>query len=149
MRLISKRIGPLWFFWAQTSFHFFYLFWVSRNAFSWQDMTLKEYKSIKNWHFLGLIFKLNCLSLLNTSSIWSNILSIVGAKIQMSLRYRKRVTNCWFPKHCSIKKQKLEPAFHSLNGIQVNSDKPIELTLNAVFLCCFPPLLTGGTLCQV
>ena len=88
----------------------------------------------KNWHFLGLIFRLYCFSLLNTSSIWSNMSSIVGAKMQMSLRYSNRVTNCWSPKHCSIKQQKLEPAFESPNGIQVNLYKPIELALNAVFL---------------
>ena len=88
----------------------------------------------KNWHFLGLIFRLYCYSLSNTSSIWSNMSSIVGAKMQMSLRYSNKVTNCWSPKHCSTKQQKLEPAFESPNGIWVNSYKPIEPALNAVFL---------------
>ena len=88
----------------------------------------------KNWHFLGLIFRLYCFSLLNTSSIQSNILSIVGTKIQMSSRYSNRVTNCWCLKHCSIKWQKLEPPFKSPNDIWVNSYKPIEPALNAVFL---------------
>ena len=100
---------------------------------------------LKNWHFLGLIFRLQFLSLLNTSSIRSNISSVVWAKMQMLWRYSNRVTNCWSPRHCSIKRQKLEPAFESLNGIWVNSYKPIELALNAVFLCHFPPSLVGGT----
>ena len=58
---------------------------------------------------------------------------MVGAKMQMSSRYSNKVTNCWCPKHCSIKQQKLEPAFESLNGIWVNSYRPVELALNAVF----------------
>ena len=88
---------------------------------------------LKNWHFLGLIFRLHFLSLSNTRCIQSNISSMVGAKMQMSSRYSNKVTNCWSPKHCSIKWQKLEPAFKSPNGIQVNSYRPIELALNAVF----------------
>ena len=47
-------------------FYFLYFFWVSGNAFDWQDMTKKEYTSTKELTFLGFIFKLDCLSLLNT-----------------------------------------------------------------------------------
>ena len=87
---------------------------------------------LKNWHFLGLIFRLKFLCLSYTRWMQPNI-SIVGAKMQMSSRYSNKVTNCWSPKHCSIKWQKLEPVFESPNGIWVNSYRPIELALNAVF----------------
>ena len=95
-------------------------------------------------HFLGLIFKLNCLSLSNTSSSQSNISVIVKAKMQVSLRYNNRVTNCWSYKHCSIKQQKLETTFESLNSIWVNLYKPIEPALNAAFFM----LLSSITNCR-
>ena len=100
----------------------------------------------KNWHFLGLIFRLNCFSLSNTSSIRSNILSIVGAKMQMSLRYSNRVTNCWSPKHCSIKRQKLEPAFKESKR---HTGKLVTHPLNRLWMqsswCHFHPSLVGDT----
>ena len=96
----------------------------------------------KNWHFLGLIFKLNCFSLFNTSSIWCNKSSIEWAKMQMSPRYSNRVTNYWSPKHCSFKLQKLKPAFKIPNDIWINSYKPIELALNAVFLMSLSSIIS-------
>ena len=72
------------------------------------------------------------VSLSSSSLIQSNMSSIVRAKMKMSMRNSNRVTNCWSPKHCSIKWQKLEPTFESLNGIWMSSYKSVELALNAV-----------------
>ena len=88
----------------------------------------------KKWHFLGLIFRWKFLSLLNTISICSNIASTLGAKIQMSLRYSKRVVNCWSPKHCSIRWLRLDSALDNPRGTQVNSYSPHDPTLNVFFL---------------
>ena len=66
MRLIQKGLN------------LFYFFWASRNAFGQQNMTQKVHTSIEKLTFLGLILKLNCLSLSNTSSMLSNISYIVG-----------------------------------------------------------------------
>ena len=145
MRLIPKMIEPPWCFGYRPGFTFSIFSGLAEMHLVDKTWPRKSTLALKNWHFLGLFFKLNCLNLSNTSSMQSNMSLIVRAKMQMSLKYSNRVTNCWSPKHCSIKQQKLEPTFESLNGIQVNSYKPIELALNAVFLCCFPTLLVGGT----
>ena len=132
--LTPKRIAPHWCFFGTGQV-------LTVSTFSGladmpsADRTCSRNNTLvlKNWHFLGLIFKLNFLSLSNTRWIWSNIWSMVGAKIQMSSRYSNKVTNCWSPKHYSIKQQKLEPAFENPNSIQVNSYRPTEPALNTVF----------------
>ena len=132
--LTPKRIAPPWCFLGTGQVLTLSTFYGLADIPS-ADRTWPRNKTLvlKNWHFLGLILRLNFLSLSNTSWIQSNISSMVGAKMQMSSRYSNKVTNCWSPKHCSIKQQKLEPAFESPNGIQVNSYRPIEPALNAVF----------------
>ena len=71
--------------------------------------------------FVGLILRLNCLSLLNSSSVQSSISSVAGAKMQMSSRYSRRVTNCWSLTHYSIKWQKLESTKQRSNSLHANS----------------------------
>ena len=85
-------------------------------------------------HFFGFIFKLKSLSQLNTNLIWSNMVLTSRAKMQMASRYNTKVTNCWSPRHCSIKLQKLEPALDRPKGMWVNLYRPEEPVLNAVFL---------------
>ena len=92
----------------------------------------------KKWHFFVLIFKLKSLNLWNTISIWSNISSKLTAKMQISSRYSSKVTNCWSPKHISIRWQKLNPEFDKPKGILVNLYSP-DLAWNAVHECL--PLL--------
>ena len=119
--LTQKRLSLFDFLGTGHVFTFWTFSGLAEIPFADKTWPRKSTLVSKNWHFLGLIFKLNCLSLLNTSSIQSNIPFIVGAKMQLSSRYSNRVTNCWSPKHCSIKWQKLEPAFKSPNHIWVNS----------------------------
>ena len=131
--LTARRIAPPWCFGTGQVLTLSTLSGLADMPLANRTYPRNNTLVLKNWHFLGLIFWLNFLSLLNTRWIWSNISSVVGAKMQMSSRYSNKVTNCWSPKHCSIKQHKLEPAFDSLNGIWVNSYRPIELALNAVF----------------
>ena len=98
MRPVLKMIGPLWCFFSTGHVCTFSTFsGFAEIPLANKIWPRKRTLVSKNWHFLGLIFRLNCFSLSNTSSIRSNISFIVGAKMQMSLRYSNRVTNCWFP----------------------------------------------------
>ena len=143
--LTPERIALTWCFWNRPGLNFIHLVWVGWYALSQQDMSQKQHTSAKILALFRLNFQIKFLSLSNTRWIRSNISSMVRVKMQMSSSYSNKVTNWWSPKHCSIKQQKLEPAFESLNGIWVNSYKPIEPALNAVFLCCSAPLQAGGT----
>ena len=96
-------------------------------------MTQKDHTTLKEITFFGLIFRLKAFSQLNTNSIRSNMVLTSGAKIQMSSRYSSKVTNCWSPRHCSINLQKLDPALDRPKGMQVNSYRPEEPALIAVF----------------
>ena len=87
----------------------------------------------KKWHFLDFIFKLNSSIHLNTNSMWSNILSMLVANRQILSRYNRSVTNCLSPRHISMRWQKLDLELDNLNGICVNSYKPDDPALNAVF----------------
>ena len=62
----------------------------------------------KKWHFFVLFFKLKSFSLLNTILIWSNISLTLVVKMHISSRYNSKVTNCWSPKHISIRWKKLD-----------------------------------------
>ena len=131
--LTPERIALTWCFWYRPGLNFIHLVWVGWYALSQQDMSQKQHTSAKILALFRLNFQIKFLSLSNTRWIRSNISSMVRVKMQMSSSYSNKVTNWWSPKHCSIKQQKLEPAFESLNGIWVNSYKPIEPALNAVF----------------
>ena len=96
-------------------------------------MVPKQNTGVKKWHFLGLIFRWHSLSLLNPSSIWANITSVLRAKVQISSRYSNKVTNCWSPRHCFMRQQKLEPTFENPKGMPVNSWRPKDLALEAVY----------------
>ena len=120
--------------WHRPVPHFIHLFWVGRNSVSWQDVTQKDHTSLKEITFFGLIFKLRAFSQLNTNSVWSNMVLTSGAKIQMSSRCSSKVTNCWSLRQCSINLQKLDPTLDRPNGMWVNSYRPEEPDLNAVFL---------------
>ena len=90
----------------------------------------------KKWHFLGLIYKLNSSSHLNTNSIWSSISSMLVANTEISSRYNKGVTNCWYPTHISMRWQKLDPELDNPNGIWVNLYKPDDPALNSFLDVC-------------